>query len=1234
MWLLLADLHVRGELLQSTDRTIRWIKELFSNEKPSHVFLLGDTFHFRDKLGVETLCAVRELLQHFLDADQACTIHILVGNHDMCDVVNREPNSISVFGLHARIQCYSEITSTTIDGREILFIPFHNDHKEVMQYLDSFEGPRSKTVVFAHLALLGAIHHGRHRCFKDGIAPSYFDDFSHTFMGHFHKHSVYGESSNIVYVGSPVQHSWNEATDLRKGAILYDPLTGEWNLRVNPHAHRFIRVSMREARADMQSPSTDISKYKEKHVRLFQDGDDDFDDAAQIIKHLETAAGASNAVFTAAAAKTEPSSPSERQGNSEGPFNALKHAEAFIQNEHDAGKVGDDKRDALLAYIRALDGRLESSSNPAASKATFACDVHDMSIENFLGVKDSVRFAFRDWAKGVYLVHGHNGAGKSTIMEALYWAVYGDSLRGLKLKDDIINTKGKRCIVRVAFSNGYVVTRERHKNTESLVVRDPSGTSHRKVDGASLIQQFMHFDKTEFLRISMLDSRQIHAITSTDPKKRKAIYCKLLGFGLLDTYLKEIEADRAEARKTVTVLTMSLCTAETSARAARDRLGEAMDRISLKTRELEESSEAQRVLVEQLTACKQVIESQLDSRNAALLRQTMLYQKSMDIKDALQRAQMSVAEATNAAAAFLRSASHAHILSLHESLNKYQDQLRVRIQDQKGYEQAKHFAMENVRQARRDEHRHHESISELKKLIQEHTTSHARLGQCSERIYLLQSEKLELERKKEDLQRTHKEMLFAREHGALREPIEHILKVVDESINEMVEAADDARAERWRQHVYDPLDALVPKRPESEASDSLEQLQADIQATNRQLVGVIEELFVLRIELDEISRSDARFVADNVETRLQDSKTRALSAKSIANTQLKHLSSLSGLCTSAMSDIAVLNVLIDRSRGDIKAAQKDGHLLDTETMAQLDTLRRAVSDAEAIRIETTKRLASTAEDLKDADAALKQMETYAGNCDVRLREVSQKVAALDSKVDYIRQSLNEDKSTLEILKDSSHELDKTHNLAENARSAAVNHLAVIDAWHLFLAKEGTFRTYCLEQSATDINVRLGRNMALLCQDDNHDPTGNDISCMLDIKTLELVATGSGLAMAKRSDGQRRRSHLALFFAYFQAAQSHSAFRPKWLFLDEVFDALDNDGQHAVLRWIADYASINRDVFIFVVSHSAAVHSLSNKVFAGQLLVRWDKTNESSHYTLVTSDRPGWEVMEDDDENVI
>lgn len=101
-----------------------------------------------------------------------------------------------------------------------------------------------------------------------------------------------------------------------------------------------------------------------------------------------------------------------------------------------------------------------------------------MHVENFLSYQEA-DFDFDD--VGFVLVEGKNGAGKSGMICALRWCLFGETVRGYKY-DEVVNRKvGEGCLVSIRVAIDDVIheitrTRKHKKLKNSLTITEPSGS--------------------------------------------------------------------------------------------------------------------------------------------------------------------------------------------------------------------------------------------------------------------------------------------------------------------------------------------------------------------------------------------------------------------------------------------------------------------------------------------------------------------------------------------------------------------------------------------------------------------------------------------------------------------------------------------------------------------------------------------------------------------------------------
>ena len=139
------------------------------------------------------------------------------------------------------------------------------------------------------------------------------------------------------------------------------------------------------------------------------------------------------------------------------------------------------------------------------------------------------------------------------------------------------------------------------------------------------------------------------------------------------------------------------------------------------------------------------------------------------------------------------------------------------------------------------------------------------------------------------------------------------------------------------------------------------------------------------------------------------------------------------------------------------------------------------------------------------------------------------------------------------------------------------------------------RHFLLSTSIDEFNTLIKSNMDILT-----NPISLDSSKALDlpISFTPDLAIYPLSSFGKRSSGQRKRNNLAVLFALFQLIRQRSRFRADFIMLDEVFDALDKDGQIQAAELISAVSSDatgkgngGEVQHVFVVTHSESLEDV-------------------------------------------
>lgn len=174
----------------------------------------------------------------------------------------------------------------------------------------------------------------------------------------------------------------------------------------------------------------------------------------------------------------------------------------------------------------------------------------NLTLKNFRKFKNAT-IEFPDGVTGVV---GLNGAGKSTIFEAVAWVLYGPV--AARTAADQIKTKNLAstdpCRVELEFvfeGENYRVVRE--MKGKSLTVQ-ATATINGKVAATSaesvtrFIQKKLGMDFKSFFTSIFARQKELNALSSMNASERRPLILRMLGIDSLDDVIKEIRSDKKE----------------------------------------------------------------------------------------------------------------------------------------------------------------------------------------------------------------------------------------------------------------------------------------------------------------------------------------------------------------------------------------------------------------------------------------------------------------------------------------------------------------------------------------------------------------------------------------------------------------------------------------------------------------------------------------------------------------
>ena len=591
----------------------------FEAAKPAHVMFLGDTFHIRSATDPRDHRLFTDILQRIINAPWSPQVHLLVGNQytspprsrrqmkltqhsDMKNKVDRADNSLYPFAVaHGKIHVYAEITETLIDGVEATFIPYHSDESIIRDYLKEQGENMSTRLLFFHGSVNGAVVNssrlGRKQiCTESALDRKSLGKAKLAFLGHFHKHGPVAGDQRVVYVGAPIQSNAGDVGDLEHGLVVYDPATEAWELRRNPHAEYYLTSTL-------SGVESLLPRVRGKVVQLLLEPGEDDADAIQAALDSVRAHGARTAQAITPTPKETPSHAS------------TSHFDIKLEDMLDGfmstrlalpgcdPTLEENRKSYLLSILRSLP-HATTTSHP---DLPFIAEITTITMQNFRGIRGTTVLDLAALPPGeVFLVSGKNGSGKSTMIEAVVWCLFGRFLSTNLASEDIAHRGTRETLVTLEFANGYSITRSRRGRKTKLVdftITRPDGTKDDVGHSAAATTEYFarHYLGTGlsmFKQTCVIGDNAEYFTRSASDKERSAAMDELFGLDdvvgsreMIQERAKTLEGELADVAGRIEVLKSRIEESEKQIKAATEDVARCEREIEEKGKNVREDEE-------------------------------------------------------------------------------------------------------------------------------------------------------------------------------------------------------------------------------------------------------------------------------------------------------------------------------------------------------------------------------------------------------------------------------------------------------------------------------------------------------------------------------------------------------------------------------------------------------------------------------------------------------------------
>lgn len=177
--------------------------------------------------------------------------------------------------------------------------------------------------------------------------------------------------------------------------------------------------------------------------------------------------------------------------------------------------------------------------------------IEKIHLENLASLKGkwTIDLTHPEYEKGIFAIVGTNGAGKSTIMDAICLALYGRTPRQAEFSEsqnEIMSKGTQNCLAEVTFrtAQGRFTARWRHRRTKRKGAQNQFSNSEREfesLDGMigstkkkeieKLVQEHVGLTFEQFTQSAMLAQFQFEKFLTSDKKERIQMLETLTGTG-------------------------------------------------------------------------------------------------------------------------------------------------------------------------------------------------------------------------------------------------------------------------------------------------------------------------------------------------------------------------------------------------------------------------------------------------------------------------------------------------------------------------------------------------------------------------------------------------------------------------------------------------------------------------------------------------------------------------------
>ncbi len=774
-----------------------------------------------------------------------------------------------------------------------------------------------------------------------------------------------------------------------------------------------------------------------------------------------------------------------------------------------------------------------------------------------------LRIQFPDGLIGIL---GMNGVGKTTIIEAIAWALFGNVDEVVRTSREGVRRVGASpadpCAAILEFELGGVEYRiEREMSGRSLHMRASLRTKDRVLaDGDRpvkvTVEKMLGMDNKSFFTSVFARQKELNALQNVAPGERKKVILRMLRIDSIDSVLTSIRADRNSIHSRIEGSERTLFTEDGREREKVLAEGQPAMREALEdsSKDLEEAHAQELQIaksVEEARRKRDELKKDVDAFNST---QGDLRAKTSSI-EVLTKQREGIASKIEKESPKLSKLSD---LSNDEANWKTISTRREELERDKASADKARLILEGIAEDERELEGREKELASLKKSIEE-------LGDIESRI-----EEVESARAQSDEERQR----LLTEIARLRAVIQHRSESSDkdrQKLKDIESAGPEGSCPTCEQKLDAAYGLLVGK-----LAKDIDSAKVEIDQARQSVAGLESDLKGLANKEEALKKKRARFDQD---------RTRADKARATATAREAEVSNLGQRLAKKRKDLESLGEI--RFRPDVyksvlaeqerlkRAHDEYMNLRNLET--QIHNLNRDLS-------EVRDRIAKTSAEAEKYRGLLAVLEPKKNAYDLTLQELDTKNASLvaaKERIGKLSSAKERARAELERVAKEMAEIERVKKAIEKDRRTE-DDLSVLEE------VIATFRVYLIGKIKPALAALTSKGLESMTD-------GRYSKVELDENyEMQIDDQGTTYPVSRFSGGESDLANLCMRLAISEIIADRTGANPiNILILDEIFGSLDPSRKRSVMSALSRLSGQFRQVFL--ITHIEDVKDLMNHI---------------------------------------